>query len=142
MKIYKIARADFLSRLNALRPQMCQAAQITYDAWDQNEDGEDVELGYGGLCQDVASAISDVLSSNGISCYTLSAEVGEQHVWVLAWEKDNPPYNGYHVDIPPGVYETGGGYTWRKIPDVVFSPRHIDLYKADDETVEYALKDG
>lgn len=119
---------------------MCQAAQKEYDAWDQNEEGEDIELGCGGICQNIAEEISSVLSMNGINCSTIEADMGEQHVWALAWENEESPYNGYHIDIPAGVYERGGGYVWRKIPDVTFFPDHIDLYKADDETVEYLLK--
>lgn len=29
------------------------------------------------------------------------------------------------MDIPPRVYETGGGYSWKKIPDVVFKSDDI-----------------
>ena len=31
----------------------------------------------------------------------------------------------YIVDIPYGYYERGGGYSWTKIPDVVFQPDFV-----------------
>ena len=110
-----------IKQLVPLLPQLAQAAQKAYDPWDQDEEGEDVELGSGGICQDIAGEMADVLSGAGIDATTISAQVGEQHVWVVAKFKEGV----VEVDIPPGVYETGGGYTWRKIPDVVFTPRDI-----------------
>jgi len=33
------------------------------------------------------------------------------------------------VDIPPYTYETGGGYNWKKIPDVTFDASDIVFYR-------------
>lgn len=145
---YIIFSSNFLNKLKSLKEKMCYAAQKEYDSWNQNEKGEDVELGVGGLCQDIASAICDVLSENGINCSTVSAEIGEQHVWTVAWENESKynddgekiGYNAYNIDIPASIYEIGGGYTWKKIKDVVFSPEDILIDRADDETIDYLMK--
>jgi hypothetical protein len=110
-----------LQQLTPLLPRLAQAAQQAYNQWDQNEEGEDVELGSGGICQDVAEEMAGVLNEAGIDAITVSASMGEQHVWVVAKFREGV----VEVDIPPSVYEIGGGYTWKKIPDVVFTPRDI-----------------
>jgi hypothetical protein len=33
----------------------------------------------------------------------------------------------YSVDISPYAYERGGGYTWKKIPDVKFTPDDVEI---------------
>ncbi len=112
--------------LEPLRAKLARAAQEVYDAWQQDEEGVDEELGVGGICQDVAAAHCDVLGAAGFDCYTMDNNgMGEQHVWAIVQVKEGV----YGVDIPPGVYETGGGYTWRKRPDVVFRPDHIEIYE-------------
>lgn len=109
-----------------LRPQMAAAAQKVYDAWEQ---GEDDEYNGGGICQDIAEAIVGVVHQNGldVDAGTVSAACGEQHVWaVVAVEGE-----GFEIDIPYSTYETGGGYTWNKIPGVQFSPEDIIIAPVD-----------
>jgi hypothetical protein len=36
----------------------------------------------------------------------------------------------YDIDIPPEEYETGGGYTWRKIPNVKFTPQQVIVHRS------------
>ncbi len=147
MKIYKISQVDFQQRLRSLMPQFCQAAQKVYDEWDQDEEGIDLVLGSGGICQDIAEEISGVLLENGINAGTVHAEIGEQHVWTVAWENDNEeeedpkPYNAYEIDIHPYTYESGGGYNWKKIQGVRFSPEDIVIRKTEDEVVDYIKGD-
>ena len=112
--------------IKRLIPKFITAAQKVYDEWQQNEDGEDIELGYGGICQDIADAIAGVLNSHGIDSTTVdSGGMGEQHVWAIAKTFDGV----FEVDIPYSSYERGGGYTWKKIPDVQFTPRDISIHK-------------
>jgi hypothetical protein len=140
------------SPLDHLKPQLAAAAQKVYDAWNQDPNGDDAELGVGGLCQDVAYGMASVLGDAGIECTTVSAEIGEQHVWVVA---RTPSGDVYDVDINPYRYETGGGYAWRKTPDVVFTPDDVEInYNGDvdfdrlneeevpEETDEPAAKSG
>ncbi len=97
-------------------------AQKVYDEWDQSdEEGGDPELGFGGICQDIAEGISGKLNEMGVDATTVSATIGDQHVWVVAKLNDGV----YSIDIPPGVYESGGGYNWQKLPGVQFSKDHI-----------------
>lgn len=134
MSWYSVSKADLRGKLEQLRGSLAAAAQEAYDRWEQDADGIDPELGGGGICQDIAEAISGVVASAGIDCSTLSADVGDQHVWALAWD-DN---EGFHVDISPYRYERGSGYSWRKVPGVVFTVEDIELYPADAEVVESA----
>lgn len=115
----KIAiQTDSEQILSSLKPQFAAAAQQIYDKWDQSDsEYGDPELGFGGICQDIAAAISDVINNNSsLEATTMSAQCGEQHVWAIV----KTPDGIYEVDIPPCVYETGGGYNWQKIPEVTF----------------------
>jgi hypothetical protein len=115
--------ADLISIL----PDLASVAQSVYDRWDQI-DGFDVELGEGGICQDVASAMAGCLSSSGFDdVLTVSASVGENHVFLVALLADGV----YQIDISPYHYETGGGYVWKKRPGVRFSPEMVAFMKVD-----------
>jgi hypothetical protein len=113
---------SLLSKLKSLRPQMISAAQAEYDAW--TGDGDDPELGSGGPCDRIANAIGDVLAQAGIDS-TDGGQDGDDHAFLIAYDEKD----AYVVDIPPGVYERGGGYNWKKIPDVTFEVDDIVLEK-------------
>lgn len=104
---------------------LASVAQKVYDAWDENED----EYAGGGICHLIASEIAGHLGEQGIDATTVSAQVGEQHVWVVAKLKDGV----YEIDIPPGVYETGGGYSWKKIKDVTIDKSDIVVSRLDSD---------
>lgn len=109
--------------LLALKPLLVIAAQKAYDEWEQNAEGWDELLGFGGICQDIADNMAEVLTSQEIDCHILSALVGDQHVWVVCQLA-----NGiYMVDIPPSIYEIGSGFVWRKKPDVIFEIEDIAI---------------
>lgn len=118
-------RLKSISFVTSLVPLLIAAAQNEYDSWDQNEDGEDPELGFGGICQNIAEAICSVLNDKGVECATVSATMGEQHVYCVAKLKEGV----YEVDIYPYRYERGGGYTWRKIPNVSFSVNDLMIHR-------------
>jgi len=122
------------SPLSSLKTKLAEAAQKVYNEWEQNEEGYCDYLGYGGICQDIAEAICNVLSNNNIECTTVSQQIGDQHVYAVAKLEDGI----YIVDIPPYSYETGGGYCWKKIPDVIFDEEYIliDRISADPEEFE------
>ena len=46
----RVAATSLLAKVNALRPQLAAAAQRVVDAWEQDEDGLDCDLGGGGPC--------------------------------------------------------------------------------------------
>lgn len=113
--------------LIGLLPDLASVAQRVYDEWDQ-VDGFDVELGEGGICQDIAAAMADRLVSAGFDdVLTVSASVGENHVFLVALLADGV----YQIDISPYHYEAGSGYVWKKVPDVKFSPDMVAFMKVD-----------
>jgi hypothetical protein len=121
---------DKLPSIKSIKPLLktiIQAAQNEYDSWGQDEDGIDLELGEGGLCQDIADAISNILNSNGIDACGVGQSVGEQHVFVIAKFKEGV----FDIDIAPSHYEFGSGYRWKKKPNVIFSIGMITVQKID-----------
>jgi len=98
--------------LEALRPALAEAAQKIVDAWEQDEEGLDLELGAGGVCDQVAQAMIDVIYEHleGVEA-TCGAPEGEDHEWVVVTDGKE----AFVVDIHPTVYETGAGYSWQKI---------------------------
>ena len=107
--------------LLSLKEALAKAAQKVYDEWQQDEDGQCDYLGAGGICQDIAEAMCSILTDNNIECASVSQVTDEQHVYVVAKINDGV----YNVDIPPHLYETGGGYCWKKIPHVEFDKRYV-----------------
>ena len=96
--------------LYSLRPQIILAAQCIYDEWDQSGDDSG-----GGICDEIASAIGDILAQFDIN-HTYGGHEGDDHAYIIAYND----YESYVVDITPETYEHGGGYSWTKIPDVQF----------------------
>lgn len=107
----------------SLLQELVAAAQRVYDDWEQNEDGIDLELGCGGICQGIANSLQAVLIEHHFDCTTVHSECGEQHVWVVI-RHDN---FYWELDIPYHRYERGSGYVWRKIPNIRFTPADILL---------------
>jgi len=138
MRFNEVYKSDFKLELEELRPEFAKAAQKSYNCWHQDEEGMDVELGSGGICQDIASNICGVLVKWRIDCFEQHAETDEQHVWAVAY--DEMKEEAYEIDIHPSAYETGGGYDWKKIPDVVFDGDDIFIGRYDYKKVQY-LKD-
>jgi hypothetical protein len=120
-----------ISRIKNARADFASVAQKVYDEWEQDEEGYDEELGGGGICQDIAAGISDKLNDMGYEATTVSAQTGEQHVWAIAKTDEGV----VEVDISPYTYETGGGYSWRKIDNVVFDANDVivNVIDADPE---------
>lgn len=119
--------------ISILKIELVKAAQKVYDEWEQNEEGYCDYLGYGGICQDIAEAMAEVLLNNNIECSTVSQQVGEQHVYVIAKIEDGV----YEVDISPYTYESGGGYCWKKIPDVVFDESDIIIKRLSPDPEDF-----
>lgn len=124
------------AKLHALRPAIAKAAQAVVDVWEQDEDGMDDELGAGGVCGRVSEAISGVVYEKlrGVET-TDGGQDGDDHAFPIVYDDKE----AFAVDIPPGVYETGGGYRWKKrkgaritADDVVIeSVRRSDVVDSD-----------
>lgn len=102
---------------------MVKAAQAVLDAWEQDEDGWDEDLGSGGACDEIAEAISSVISSlDGVEL-TDGGHDGDDHAWVIAYDNEY----AYGIDIHPSVYESGGGYSWTKREGVVLEDGDVSI---------------
>ena len=113
--------------LHSLRPALAAAAQKVYDEWDETDTDTYAE---GGICHLIADAMSDVISHHGFEdVASVSAATGEQHVFCIVAANDGV----FEVDIPPHVYERGGGYHWTKVPDVHISSGHVIVSRIDPD---------
>lgn len=108
------------SQLRRLAPELAESAQRVYDTWEQDENGEDQDLGAGGICDLVAQEMASVLERAGID-FMEGGHDGDDHAFLIAYDADE----AFTVDIPPGVYETGSGYSWRKRPGVTIDASDV-----------------
>jgi hypothetical protein len=108
--------------LNNLRPKFASAAQVILDEWIQDENGYDELYGYGGACDDIAIALSTVISDNilGVEIED-GGQDGDDHVYITV----NDENETYIIDIPHHLYEIGAGYTWKKRNGVKINPSDI-----------------
>jgi len=118
-----------VSKAKAMVPQLVSRAQQDYDSWDESD--KDTYAG-GGICHIIADSICDVLISAGIDCSPVSS-CHEQHVYVAAKFAEGV----YSIDIPYHVYETGGGFSWEKLPDVKFDPGHVVFYRVSGDPNDF-----
>ena len=125
---YRISQSALKTKLESLRYDMATKAQEIYDDWEQDSEGVSFEYGAGGICDEINRAISDIISSNlEIDHLTEGGQDGDDHSWsIVSFGEET-----YGVDIPHQIYESGGGYRWSKIPDVVFSPEMIEIFPMD-----------
>lgn len=111
--------------LERLKFEMAEAAQKVYDEWDQDEHGDDEELGSGGICDSVAEAIAGIIVSSLTNVDTFDGgQPGDDHAWTIA-QRDGEAFG---VDIDQHVYEIGGGYHWKKKPNVIIRPDQVDIF--------------
>ena len=101
---------------------MAQAAQLIYDQWDQSGEEGDLQSGFGGICDEISRAIGGVIVENIPDVdITDGGQEGDDHAYLIAYNDTE----AFAVDIPPNVYETGGGYSWQKVQSVRFKPNHV-----------------
>lgn len=114
----------------ALRARLATAAQKVYDEWDEDED----EYAGGGICHLIADAMADVLMAEGIKqVSTVSQQMDEVHVYVVAADDSGV----YRIDIPPSVYETGGGYTWKKRQGIEITADDVEIDRLSTDPDDY-----
>lgn len=114
------------SELEKLLPELVSAAQKIYDNWDQDENGLDPELGSGGICDQITQEWAGILSLQGWDS-TEGGQEGDDHSFLYI-RKSEDSHEAYGIDIPTHIYESGGGYSWKKIPSVIFQPHHINIW--------------
>jgi hypothetical protein len=121
-------RIATLKSLNQLRPELAAAAQAVYDAWQQDEDGYDEELGCGGICHLIADEMLAVVAKHFPDTpMTTRSHTSEAHVDLVLATFDGVVC----LDIPWSLYERGGGYTWTKLRGIQFHDRSIDIAVID-----------
>ena len=140
--IFENEDSSLLKQLNSLKPKFAKAAQHIYDAWDATSDPDygDWQVGFGGICHLIADKMADALSENPNMWATSNSTeyAGSPHVNIIVFNNDNT--EGYIVDIDPFRYETGGGYNWKKIPDVEFDAE--DVFITDIDPDDYIDENG
>jgi 2'-5' RNA ligase/GNAT superfamily N-acetyltransferase len=127
----KEGATDLKTLLMRIRGNCAKRAQQVYDAWEPGSifntaEGGDVEFGEGGICDMIAEEIGDLLASLGID-FTQGGQDGDDHAWVVAYNDKE----AFGVDIPHQLYERGGGYSWKKVPNVTFSASDVNIFPTD-----------
>lgn len=123
---------DLKRKLLALRPQMASAAQAVLDDWTQDEDGYDEELGGGGACDRVSDAMRDVVAEAHPELeFQEGGQDGDDHAFFIAYDTDE----AFAVDVHPSVYETGGGYSWRKVDGAEVGAGDVAVWEVERELV-------
>lgn len=118
---------------DVVKDDMVKVAQEQYDGWQQDEHGENIELGRGGICHLIADDLVRVLYKHKIDNVQSVCSSHEQHVYIVGQFKEGI----YEIDIPYDIYETGGGFTWKKRPDVTFSREDIIIRRLSSDPSEY-----
>lgn len=115
--------------VKTLFPHLAQAAQKIYDDWD--EEDNDTYAG-GGICHLIADEFVSILYENGVVCTSVSSS-HEQHVYVALKVIEGV----YTLDLHYSIYETGGGFSWKKIPNVKFEANDIDIYRVSADPEDF-----
>lgn len=111
--------------LEQLKFEMAEAAQKVYDEWEQDEHGNDAELGSGGICDSITNAIAGIIVSSIANVETFDGgQEGDDHAWTIA-QRDGEAFG---IDINPRVYEVGGGYHWKKRPGAIIRPDEVEIF--------------
>lgn len=116
-----------------VKEALAKAAQEVYEEWEQDSEGNDEELGTGGICDRIADklgfALNDVL--DGEFDVVDGTPEGDEHANIIV-------HNGkeaFQIDISPGLYERGSGYSYTKVPNVKFDAKDIEIYSVDIDDV-------
>lgn len=103
-----------------LRGQFARAAQSVLNQYDEDY------YGGGGICDDVAMEMAGVAVSK-LHDVDVSNHGWNDHAWIVVWNQ----HEAWAVDIPPGVYETGGGYKWKVDTSARISSSDVVIYKVN-----------
>lgn len=123
----KFASPNLENQLNNIRERLAEAAQSVVDNWDEEE------IGSGGICDQVANMLSEVIAANIEDVEIIDGgHDGDDHAWIVVFNDDK----AYGVDISPYVYEIGGGYSWKKIDNAKIKPNDIDIWEINREDIE------
>jgi GNAT superfamily N-acetyltransferase len=123
--------APLCDRLQTLRPQLAAAANEAIHEFEWEHGG--------GACDDVSSALGDVLAEAGLGTLE-GGHDGDDHAWLIAYDEETREACG--VDVPASVYETGGGYSWQRLEGTSVTPGNVALWPIAFEDIQERLEDG
>jgi len=105
-----------------------------YAEWEQDETGFSEDYGCGGICDDVAQAICNVLQSTPgvIDCKTWHIS-DDNHTAAVAKTADGV----WLVDVPPHVYEDGSWYNYKKKPDIHIGIEDVVIERLDADPQKF-----
>lgn len=135
-KIEPITLSKIKSDLEKLRADFARVAQEVYDGWEQDEDGHDEQFGYGGICDAIADAITDIIGSKtqyesftNYDEYEFHTSTYVYHCYDEEMDENEFEKRAYmiSVDIPYWIYESGAAYTWTKKQGVHFSADMVEI---------------
>ena len=113
----EIKHKSLLDKLNKLRSEFAAAAQAIYDSWEDDDSG--------GICDEIANEISSIIATNIVNVDIEDyGHDGDDHAAVVVSRGEE----AYVVDIPASSYEKGGGYSWKKLPDVTFTENDVSIF--------------
>src|ERR1700722_14449055 len=111
VKPYAVAALSPAGAIGDHLPALVVAAQAVLDEWQQDENGQDVRLGTGGPCEDIACALVEALAEAGLR-YGTVVDGFDEHADVTLVGSDGV----WRLDIPWEVYEIHHGmFQWKKI---------------------------
>jgi hypothetical protein len=121
---------NLFDQLTRIRPELSKVAQSILNEWEQDEFDE---LGGGGVCDLISSALSEVIY-NKIPDVEIQdgGHEGDDHSWLIVFNETE----AVGVDIPSSLYETGGGYSWTKIQNAVISPSDVSLWEINRKDLD------
>lgn len=139
----KSSPQQFKKDIESLITLYVDKAQEIYDDWDENLD----EYAGGGICHLIADGIAEIINKNFpqylASTYTRS---DMQHVQNIIYNMSEEEFSNADDDqdieyidlnIDPYLYESGGGFSWKKIPNVEFDGSFIYISSVDKIKKEY-----
>ena len=138
---------QFKKDIESLIPFFVDKAQEIYDNWDEDID----EYAGGGICHLIADAIAEIvnrlLPQYLASTYTRSDIQHVQNIIYnmseeeLSEANENEKIQYIDLNIDPYLYETGGGFSWEKIPDVEFDGSFVYISNVDTVEKRYIGED-
>lgn len=117
LKESKEINSEIISFLKSILPQLAEAAERVYNAWEQDEEGYSNEYGTGGICDRVADEMAstyDTLRPNTLADWESFTMYKEHQCHTDFYVVNHKEKEIIEVGLPPHAYETGGGYTWKK----------------------------
>ena len=119
-----------LAAAQALADQLVAVAQREYDDWDESDVDK---FSGGGICHLIAEKLVGVFDRAGIEAsYVWSCH--EQHAYVACQLAEGV----ITLDVPHRLYKRGAGFTWTKLPNVVFSAADLAWYCVDANPAAYS----